>query len=195
MDTPPTWQLQPPSSTSRTWLFLLLVVLPVAITAGALLYAAADPSPKQLIGGSLLATDAFILVGTVLLCLAIHWFVARAMCRHAITLDRDGLRVATSFHARTLAWRELLPAQARVLDLDEHTEFKPVLKTNGTSLPGFHSGRFRLRNLRRALVATAGGSRVVHLPTTRGYDLLLQPRQPQAFLARLQELAPPGPRG
>jgi len=195
MDMSPAWQLQPPSSTSRLWLFLLLVVLPVAITAGALAYAASDPAPKQLIGGSLLATNVVIMVGIAVLCLAIHWFIGRAMRRHALTLDRDGLAICTSFYTRELDWRDLRPGQARAVDLDEHTELKPVLKTNGASLPGFHSGWFRLRNLRRAFVATAGGSRVVHLPTTLGYDLLLQPRQPQAFLARLRELAPAATRG
>jgi len=190
MDTPPAWQLQPPSSAPRLWLLLLLVVLPVAITVGALVYAASESSPERLVGRSPLASDLAIVAGVTVLCLAIHWFIARAMRRHAATLDRDGLSIATGFHARTLGWRELLPARARVVDLDEHTAFKPVLKTNGISLPGFQSGWFRLRNLRRAFVATAGGSRVVHLPTTLGYDLLLQPRQPQAFLARLQELAP-----
>ena len=178
MDTTPAWQLQPPSSSSRLWLFLLVVVLPVAITAGAIAYTANDPGPKQLIGGSVLLTNAVILAGILVLMLAIHGFIARAMRRHAVTLDGNGLAIATSFYSRKLDWRELQLSQARVVDLGEHTELKPVLKTNGASLPGFHSGWFRLRNLHRAFVATVGGTRLVYLPTTAGYDLLLQPRQP-----------------
>ncbi|GAA3930364.1 PH domain-containing protein [Luteimonas lutimaris] len=194
MDTTPAWQLQPPSPTSRLWLFLLLVALPVAIAAGAIAYAGDDPGPKQLIGGSPLLTNALILAGILALTLAIHWLIARAMRRHAVTLDSDGLAITTSFYSRRLGWRELQLSQARIVDLGERTELKPVLKTNGASLPGFHSGWFRLRNLHRAFVATVGGTRLVYLPTTAGYDLLLQPRQPQAFVQRLAELAPPGAR-
>jgi len=148
-----------------------------------------------LIGDSAWLTNAVVVGGALALCLAIHWFIGRVLHRHRIVLDDDGLAIATTFYSRKLGWGELQLQQARVVDLDEHTGLKPVLKTNGTALPGFRSGWFRLRNLGKALVATAGGSRVVYLPTTQGYDLLLQPRQPQALLARLRELAPDRTRG
>jgi len=90
---------------------------------------------------------------------------------------------------------ELYIDRARVVDLAERTGLKPLFKTNGPSLPGFHSGWFRLRNRSCAFVAIAGGSRVLWLPTTRGYDLLLQPRQPQALLQHLRELAAAPARG
>ena len=99
------------------------------------------------------------------------------------------------FHRRRLTLAELRLDQARVIDLAERTGFKPALRSNGTSLPGFHSGWFRLRNRSRAFVAIAGGSRVLWLPTTRGYDLLLQPPQPQALLQHLRELAAAPARG
>src|SRR3546814_5238573 len=102
------------------------------------------------------------------------------MRRHDITLDGDGLAIRTTFYSRKLGWSELQLQQARVVDLDEHTELKPMLKTNGTSFPGLRSGWFRLRNRSKALVAMGSGPRVLHLPTTQGYDLLLQARQPQA---------------
>jgi len=190
MESLPAWQLQPASSTTRLWLFLLAVVLPVAITIGALAFAANDPAPKQLTGNSTWLTNAVIGIGLLVLCLAIHWIIGRALRRHRITLDDDDLTIATTFYTRKLGWDGLQLQQARVVDLDEHTGLKPLFKSNGTSLPGFRSGWFRLRNRNKALVATAGSPRVLYLPTTQGYDLLLQPRQPQALLQRLQELAP-----
>lgn len=190
MESLPAWQLQPASSTTRLWLFLLAVVLPVAITIGALAFAANDPAPKQLIGNSTWLTNAVIVIGLLVLCLAIHWIIGRALRRHRITLDGDGLTIATTFYTRKLGWDGLQLQQARVVDLDEHTGLKPLFKSNGTNLPGFRSGWFRLRNRNKALVATAGSPRVLYLPTTQGYDLLLQPRQPQALLQRLQKLAP-----
>src|SRR3546814_20115058 len=89
------------------------------------------------------------------------------MRRHQITLDGDGLAVKTTFYSRKLGWGELRVQQARVVDLDEHTELKPILKTNGTSFPGLRTGLFRLRNRRKAMVALGIGPPVLHLPTTK----------------------------
>lgn len=185
------WQLEPVSSTTRLWLLALAVLLPMGIVLGTLVYTARGPGPKRLIDGSESLTILVVVGGTLLLCLAIHWAISRAMRRHHVTLDGDGLEVRTTFYGRKLGWGDLQLQDARVVDLDEHTELKPMLKTNGTSLPGMHSGWFRLRNRHKALVAMTNGPRVVHLPTTQGYDLLLQARQPQALLQRLGELAPP----
>lgn len=195
MDTDTAWQLQPPASSARLWLFLLVVVLPMAITAGALAYGSRPMVPKALIGDSLLLTNVVIMAGVLALCLGVGWFIGRTMRKHAVTLDHDGLAVNTCFYTCRLGWRELQLAQARAVDLEEHTGLKPMLKTNGVSLPGYHSGWFRLRNGRRALVAIAGGTRVVHVATTRDYDLLLQPRQPRALLQRMKALAPADARG
>jgi hypothetical protein len=186
---PPALQLQPVTARTRLLVAVLVVALPLLIAATAM--ALLDRSQQKLIGDSatLTLTCLVALVGAI--ALAIDW----GMRRHRLTLDADGLEVATSFYRRRLALAELQIDQARVIDLDERTELKPMVKTNGTSLPGFHSGWFRLGNMRKALVATVGGKRVLHLPTTRGFDLLLQPRRPQALLERLQELAAARPRG
>jgi hypothetical protein len=186
---PPALQLQPVTARTRLLMAVLVVAVPLLIAATAM--ALLDRSQQKLIGDSATLTLACLaaLVGAI--ALAIDW----GMRRHRLTLDAGGLEVATSFYRRRLALAELQIDQARVIDLDERTELKPMVKTNGTSLPGFHSGWFRLRNMRKALVATVGGKRVLHLPTTRGFDLLLQPRRPQALLERLQELAAARPRG
>jgi hypothetical protein len=57
------------------------------------------------------------------------------------------------------------------------------------ALPGFRSGWFRSRTFKKLFVATAGGKRLLWLPTSRGHALLLQVRQPQVLLERLRELA------
>ena len=190
MQPQPSWQLEPVSPAARLWLLALAVLLPMGIVVGTLVYTANDPAPKRLIGNSEPLTMLVVVGGTLLLCLAVHWIIGRAMRRHHVTLDGDGLEVKTTFYGRKLGWGEMQLQQARVVDLDEHTELKPILKTNGTSLPGLRSGWFRLRNRHKALVAMGSGPRVLHLPTTQGYDLLLQARQPQALLERLRELAP-----
>ena len=122
---------------------------------------------------------------------AIALFLDRMLERHRLLLDAGGIEVATTFYRQRIAFAELKLDAARVVRLDEHPELKPLLKSNGYALPGFRSGWFRLRNWRKAFVATSDGERVLWLPTTRGFDLLLQPRDPQRLLDRLRGLASP----
>ena len=97
--------------------------------------------------------------------------------------------IASAFYKRSLALTELKLDEARVVDLDERTELKPARKANAVDIPGFKGGWFRLRNRRKAFVAMLGGPRVLWLPTRNDYDLLLQPRHPQALLEHLRKLA------
>lgn len=182
--------LVPAGRAPRLVLFLVGVVLPAIFIAGTLAYDAANvPTSASAADGlptGLLATMA----GLVLLWLLLD----RLMRRHRLELDGDRLKVRTSLYSIDLALSELRLDAARVVDLEERTEFKPSLKTNGYALPGFKSGHFRLRNGDKAFVAVAGERRALWLPTTRGTTLLLQPRQPDALLSRLRELANPNPR-
>lgn len=108
------------------------------------------------------------------------------MFRQRVELDGEALRVATSFYARRIARADLDPAAARIFDPAEHTEYRPRLKRNGFSLPGYHSGWFSLRGGGKALMAVAGGRRWLHLPTRLGYALVLDLEKPQALLDELR---------
>lgn len=184
------WQLEQASTGARAWLIGLTAVLPVVITGTALGFGFMSDGPKSLIAGNEPLTIGVVLAGVALLCGVIAVVIDRAMRRHRIVVDADGVEVATTFYKRRLAWGALRLDEARVVNLDEHTHLKPTYKSNGTSLPGFRSGWFRLRNREKALVATAGSPRVAWVPTTQGYGLLLQPRQPQALLDHLRDRAP-----
>ena len=178
MAMPTELQLVSAPTRTRIWLAALTIVLPMLLVGSAIAFGARS-SPAPTLG--------FVAMFVVLLFVVID----RALRRHRLTVDAAGLHLATTFYRQSLSLAELRIDQARVVDLAERTEFKPLLKTNGVSLPGFHSGWFRLRNRSKAFVALAGGPRVLWLPTTRGFDLLLQPRNAQALLQRLRELAAP----
>jgi hypothetical protein len=99
--------------------------------------------------------------------------------------------VVTTFYRQRLALSQLQLDRARVIELGEHPELRPWLKSNGFALPGFRSGWFRTRGFKKLFLATAGGGRLLWLPTTRGDALLLQPQRPEALLERLREMARP----
>ena len=183
MDNPRELQLQPATSRTRAWLAALTIGLPLILVGAAVVLGPQIDSPEVL---------AYAAPFVVLM----FFVIDRALRRHRLTLDAaGGLDLTTTFYRQRLSLGELCIDRARVVDLAERTEFTPLLKTNGLSLPGFQSGWFRLRDRSKAFVAIAGGQRVVWLPTTRGFVLLLQPHQPQALLGRLRELAASSPRG
>ncbi len=190
----PRLQLVPPGTRPRLWMFGLCVLLPTLVTAALLLAVKDGDTHWHLLSGRPLMVSAAILGAELLLMLAVWALLDRVMHRHRLALSSDALDVKTSFYSRIVPLSELKLDQARVVDLHERTEFKPATKTNGYSVPGFHSGHFRLRNREKAFVAIAGERRARWLPTVSNAGLLLQPQQPDALLKRLRELAAASPR-
>lgn len=172
--------LAPLPAHAAWWLWL-----PVAFAAGAVVVAmgmqSRTPPPMAL----WLAIPLVLLVGAGL---------ALALRRRRIVLDNRQLQVQATLYTRTLAVEALDLDKARVLSLEEHTDLRPMLKTNGFSLPGFKAGHFRLRNLTRAFCLVTDATRVLALPLRDGGMLLLSPARPADLLARLRELATPPPR-
>lgn len=170
------WQLQPVAVRARVFM-VLLCTLP--LLAGVIL------AGRSWLAGVLGVAGAIVLA----------WLLDWLMRRHRVRVDATGLEVVTSLYRRRLAWPELRLDAARVIAIDEHPERKPRFKTNGMATFGFRGGWFRSRDRTKLFVAMTDGKRLLWLPTTQGFTLLLEPRKAQALLDRLRELAPPPPRG
>lgn len=115
--------------------------------------------------------------------------VSLAYLRRRITLGAGGLVVRSTFYTRTVALGSLRLERARIVDLAEHGELKPAVKTNGYSLPGFRSGHFRMRDGGKAFCLVTDSSRVLALPLRDGALLLLSPEHPSALLDALKQQA------
>lgn len=111
------------------------------------------------------------------------------MLRREISFDGRRLRVKATLYTREARLDELRLDQARVVDLREHTELRPRLRTNGMGLPGLSAGHFRLRDGRRAFCLFGDPSRVLALPHADGSLWLLGFDNPQAVLSVLREAA------
>lgn len=108
------------------------------------------------------------------------------------TLSPAGLVIRGDLWGRTIPAAQLRGAEARVVDLGTETALAPRQRTSGTGLPGYRSGWWRLANGEKALIYVTTTDRVVHVPTTQGYALLLSVTEPERFAAQLRELAPAG---
>lgn len=107
--------------------------------------------------------------------------------RHSrFEIDGNELRLVGDFWGRAIPIHSLQLDRASVLDLGMSPDHAPRRRTLGTSLPGYSSGWFRLRNGEKALTYLTRRDSVVYLPTSLGYSVLLSTDRPQAFLDALR---------
>lgn len=115
-------------------------------------------------------------------------FLLLAMQRRSVEL-RDGmLDIRATLYRKRISPAELDLQRARIVNLGERTELRPLLKTNGFSAPGLQAGHFRLRGgFEKAFCLLTDRRRVLWLPLRDGKNqLLLSLEQPQALLDALR---------
>ena len=108
---------------------------------------------------------------------------------------RYTLTIARGLLTHRTAVTDLDPAAARIIDLRERTELRPLVKVFGMRLPGMAMGHFRLHDRSPAFVLVTDRSRVLVLtekPGTKrtGKTLLLSLQQPKALLDALHAASP-----
>jgi len=108
-----------------------------------------------------------------------------AFLRRRITLE---LLVTSTFYRRHTSVSSMLLEQARIVDLAEHSQFKPGMKINGFGMPGFQSGHYRMGK-HKAFCLVTDPSRVLYLPLRDDRVLLLSPEHPRALLDALNAQA------
>lgn len=124
-----------------------------------------------------------LVLGLVLFGLA---WVAWSTRHSRVEVSDSAIRLVGDFWGRSIPLASLDLSAARVLSLDEAPEYRPVVRTMGTGLPGYGSGWFRLRNGEKALAYLTSSQGVVHIPTSDGYALLLSVAQPEELLRVLR---------
>jgi len=147
------------------WLIALGFGVPAAAIVGVLGYAyakGAPPLPLMISGGFALAIT-----------LAVSLWIYRMTRRIGATLDAGALTVATGVAMRRFPISTLRGAGVRTVDLAEHTELRPSLRTWGIGMPGLASGWFRLKNGGKALCILTTREHVTVLRADDGTWLLL----------------------
>lgn len=104
----------------------------------------------------------------------------------SFSVGDNGLDFHGDVYGRHLDWSDLLVDSARIVDLAREPSLRPRTRRIGTALPGYNSGWYTLQNGEKALLYVSARDRVIYLPTTKGYSVLLSPEAPEAMLADLQ---------
>lgn len=165
------FEVVPPTSGTTA----LALVLPLG-AAAAIAVAGARHEPAVL---------AWLLPLLVLLG-AVAWLT---LVRRSVTIVDGLLHVRAGVHSNTMPLAAIDAGAARVVDLDERTDLRPLMKTFGTSLPGLSMGHFLLRDRGRAFVLLTARRKVLLLPASDGRRLLLSLEHPQRLLEALSDAA------
>jgi len=130
----------------------------------------------------------FGIVAALLIAVALlAGYTAYSMRNPCVEIHSRELRVRGDLYGRSIAIEKLQPEKARIVDLREEAELKPVLRANGIGVPGYQVGWFRLNNGEKALLYMTDESKVTCLPTTESYALLLSVESAEEFLEALRQ--------
>ena len=107
--------------------------------------------------------------------------------KHAsFTVNDQGLRISPGLYSRFIPKEDINTAGVRVINLNTDSAHKPKWRTNGAGLPGYAAGWFKLENKEKALLFVTDRSRVVYIPTTNNYSVMLSVREAEEFADLLQ---------
>jgi len=164
---------------SKRWL-LAMMGIPLVGAAVALVlgYMHAAPAAKTPMLFAATIAPLVILLATAM--------ILRSLNRAGVYVDQGELVIRPGIGSKRIALSALRAHGLSIVNLNEPTELKPVLKLWGTSLPGFAGGRFRLRNGETAICLLLDRTRVSYLRSDDGMTVLLSLKEPEQLRALLQ---------
>ena len=112
-----------------------------------------------------------------------------ALLRRRVEFDGRTLTIKSAFHTRRPTLDELDLDSARIVDLNERKELRPMLRRFGFALVGFRAGHYRLRNWQKAFALLTRRERVLALSERGGMLLLLSLERPQQLIDDLRAAA------
>lgn len=157
--------LQAPPSNLKRWTIALAFGVPVVVILASFGVAFTTTQPTAPLWAA-------PIVALVACAIATSW-ILRMYRRIGVSLDRDALVVDTGIAKRRFPLQALRAGGLRVVDLQQHKDLRPVVRTWGIGVPGLASGWFRLRNGAKALCIVTGRERVTVLRGDDGTWLLL----------------------
>ncbi|MDJ0676315.1 MAG: PH domain-containing protein [Calothrix sp. MO_167.B42] len=125
----------------------------------------------------------FALIMAAVICLM--GYVAYSSRHIQFELSNTELRIKGGLYGRSIPVKSLIVDRSQKIDINRDSVYHPTRRTNGTGLPGYRSGWFKLRNGEKALLFVTQSRDVVYLPTTDGYSLLMSVQEPDRFLRSL----------
>jgi hypothetical protein len=116
---------------------------------------------------------------------ALFIWIAMSTRSAQVTVSGEGLKIAGGMYGRSIPAASLIVDEAKVLHLGRDRDYQMKWRTNGVGLPGYASGWFKLRNGEKSLCYVTDQKRIVYIPTTDGYSVMLSVERPEEFKTAL----------
>ncbi|MCW5938368.1 MAG: hypothetical protein KIS64_01825 [Fimbriimonadaceae bacterium] len=100
-----------------------------------------------------------------------------------------GLTLRGDVYGRVIPIQKLRLDGAMAVDLRVEDGLEPKRKLNGTDVPGYSSGWFRLDSGEKALLYLTDRTRVAYIPTIDGYSVMLSVEEPSRLIDSLRRHA------
>ena len=86
--------------------------------------------------------------------------------------------------------RELIIKESiKIINLDEKSDYIPILRTNGIGFPGYSEGWFRLKNREKALVLIRGKTKkAIYIQTRKNFSIILGSENPEVLVKSITEI-------
>jgi hypothetical protein len=110
-----------------------------------------------------------------------------SMKNTTLTLTESEVIIKSAFYGRKIPLENIMVDGIKKISLDEDTEYSLSIRTNGTALPQFKSGWFRLKNREKALIFITDKNNVVLIPT-KDYLLLFSMNNIDEFISKINAL-------
>lgn len=160
------------------WLAFFMFVPSLVLLAALFAAARSRGVPLWLAGSALL--------GPLLLLQLLYLFLSARIRRAGVALNAQAIGIDSGLGCRLVALQRLAPRGVREIDLAQHPELRPLLRTWGIGLPGFSSGWYRLRSGRKALCLITDRARVFLLEDENGVAYLLSLAEPAPLRRALE---------
>jgi hypothetical protein len=173
-----TFEITPAGQKAFIW--LLVVTAFVVVTFCSLL----------IVMASTMGVKPIMIVGPVFFLVALLMvYILRASRHTTFELGREHLRIRGDLFGRTIPIELLDPEKARLINLNDELGYKPKWKTCGTTVPGYQSGKFKLKNGESAWIYLTDRSKVVYIPTKKRYAVMMSVTHPERMLEELRGLS------
>lgn len=129
---------------------------------------------------------AWALIIFLIAIIGVFIFISYSAGHVTFTVTEEALRIRASFYGRTIPRSDIVSEGVKVINLNVDSEYSPKIRTNGIGLPGYAEGWFRLADKEKALLFVTDRSRVVYVPTTDNYSVLLSTREAEEFAGLLR---------
>lgn len=130
----------------------------------------------------MVAVSAFI----ALLTIGIFGYIGMTMNHMYVEAGPDKVKFRIPMYSRTINRSDIVQDRIKVLNLNQAGSPRLGMRTNGIGLPGFQGGWFRLKGGGKVLTAITDRTKVVLIPTTLGYDVMVSAKAPEALVASLK---------